>query len=178
MSVHHSAYVKKFNNSIKDKNLIFEFENSLIFIENILRKKIDSKEINTNDVEKFIVEILKINSILEEMISRILMCHMSPYEVKQQSYAELLVELDRNFNLNIDPLTCLKMLRNKISHVVFPSSVAKDFLAGSKNVSINLFINDLIKTTNKIKKIFILNNEKNILRENNLSTENPYNLKL
>lgn len=178
MSVHHSTYVKNFNNSVKDKTLILEFEDSLTYIKNILQKKVESKEILLKEIEKFVVEILKINSILEEMSSRILMNYMMPYEIKQQSYAELLVELNRKHNLNIDPLICLRMLRNKISHVVFPSSVTKDFLAGSKNVSIKLFINDLIETSNKIKKIFYLNKNKNNLIENNLIAQNPYGLKL
>lgn len=178
MSVHHSSYVKNFNNSVKDKTLIYEFEESLIYIKNILQKKVESKEILLEEIEKFIVEILKINSIFEEMASRILMNNMMPYEVKQQSYAELLVELNRRYNLNIDPLICLRMLRNKISHVVFPSSVAKDFLAGSKNISIKIFSNDLIETTNKIKKIFFLNKNKNNSIENNSVAQNPYGLKL
>lgn len=63
MSVHHSSYVKNFNNSVKDKTLIYEFEESLIYIKNILQKKVESKEILLEEIEKFIVEILKINSI-------------------------------------------------------------------------------------------------------------------
>lgn len=150
----HSPYIRNVNLHAKSSTLIEILNYRLSIIDDFISNILDEKGRLTG-VNELIVSIIQINSVIEE-ISRRLTADVSLRGKYEKTFPEMLGCLSCEFKINIEPFVFFRILRNKLSHVVYPEKCINSFLYQNSKKTLSLLQDDFHKSITELHEYFVL----------------------
>lgn len=150
----HSQYISNVNSHAKNMALVEILNYRLSIIDDFISNILDEKGRLTG-VNELIVSIIQINSAIEE-ISRRLTADISLRGKYEKTFPEMLGCLSYEFKINIEPFVFFRILRNKLSHVVYPEKCINTFLYQNSKKTLSLLQDDFHKSVTMLHEQFLL----------------------